>query len=138
MIILILAKLKLIHSQIINLIFLGAVWVAKRQKLIFVWTVDKINRADGSETKGVLALLDYHDRVAKAIWQLKYRAKEIGEILGRVAYARLIEDLAERRLWSGRTENFGDLAPLAPARTSAGFNQSACLRLRRGDKTLPY
>ena len=133
MIILILAKLKLIHSQIINLIFPRRCLGCKTpETYLCLDCVDKINRADGSETaKGVLALFDYHDRVAKkAIWQLKYHGrKEIGEILGRVAYARLIEDLAERRLWSGRTEKILVIpAPLSRQRERArGFNQSALI-----------
>lgn len=82
-------------------------------------------------TNGVLALFNYHDKVLKKlVWQLKYRGRrEIAQILGRAAYAHLIEDLADRKMWNGREEKILVIpVPLARARErSRGFNQAELL-----------
>ncbi len=129
----ILLKLKLIHRKILNLIFpKRCAGCKKLETYICSDCLNNIDLADRTEvTKGVVALFNYHDKVLKKlIWQLKYHGRrEIAQILGRTAYAHLIEDLAERKMWNGRDEKILIIpVPLARSRERArGFNQAELL-----------
>lgn len=129
----ILPKLKLIHRKILSLIFpKRCAGCRKPETYLCSDCLNNINLADRMEvTNGVLALFNYHDKVLKKlVWQLKYRGRrEIAQILGRAAYAHLIEDLADRKMWNGREEKILVIpVPLARARErSRGFNQAELL-----------
>jgi len=84
------------------------------------------SRTGGAEAGDVISLFNYRDKnIKKALWGLKYSNKvEVAKILAGVLYDRILEELADRKLF----DNFVDplLIPIPLSKKSLrkrGFNQ---------------
>lgn len=79
------------------------------------------------------AVWSYRDpRVRRAVWRLKYRGDtSIAKIFAEELYDKILEELAERELFSGKLSRKNYLVipiPLSPKRQrERGFNQSALI-----------
>jgi competence protein ComFC len=89
-----------------------------------------LSTRNGTIDKDIISVFDYrHPIIREAIWLLKYRRhREISHNLGRILYDYLIEEMAERTLFSHFTDPLLIAIPSAKARRNfRGFNQAELL-----------
>lgn len=86
-----------------------------------------MRRVDRDTPKDIYACYDYRDPlIKKAIWKLKYSgSKHLGEVLGKLLYESMLEDIASLKMFSGGEKISVIPVPLSRERfRRRGYNQA--------------
>lgn len=125
---------KEINGFILNTLFpVKCLGCGQKDETLCDKCISKIHIAERETDRNILAVFDYRDNVIKkAIWELKYHHKKyLGEKLGGLLYAFLIEDISELKTYAGGRPIYVIPVPISNQKTKIrGYNQS--LSIARG------